>query len=105
MQDFLDYYVYLSMEIYKKIKDRKNIILLWDSLWDHHMSDGFDYDNIINIWFLIKNTLYLWVMLKNNNNIDSTVNTELQKIHSWLKVNKLSLNMQKTKAMVFHVPK
>ena len=39
-------------EIYNTIKERKNIILLWDSLWDNHMSDGFDYDNIIKIWFL-----------------------------------------------------
>lgn len=39
-------------EIYKNIEKRKNIILLWDSLWDHHMVDWFEYDNLINIWFL-----------------------------------------------------
>jgi 5'-nucleotidase len=39
-------------EIYKKIKNRKNVILLWDSLWDHHMVDWFEYENLINIWFL-----------------------------------------------------
>ena len=42
--------------------------------------------------------------LENSNSIDSTINTELEKIHSWLKVNKLSLNLHKTKAMVFHMP-
>jgi 5'-nucleotidase len=39
-------------EIYSKIKERKNIILLWDSLWDHHMSDWFEYDNILKVWYL-----------------------------------------------------
>jgi 5'-nucleotidase len=42
-------------DIYWKIKNRKNVILLWDSLWDHHMVDWFDYDNLINIWFLNDN--------------------------------------------------
>ncbi len=41
--------------IYSKIKNRKNVILLWDSLWDHHMVDWFDYKNLINIWFLNHN--------------------------------------------------
>jgi 5'-nucleotidase len=39
-------------EIFEKIQNRKNVILLWDSLWDHHMVDGFDYENLIKIWFL-----------------------------------------------------
>lgn len=39
-------------EIYEKIYNRKNVILLWDSLWDHHMVDWFDYDNLIKIGFL-----------------------------------------------------
>ena len=39
-------------EIYKKIKSRKNIILLGDSLWDPFMVDGYEYDNVIKIWFL-----------------------------------------------------
>ncbi len=39
-------------EIQTKIKDRKNVILLWDSLWDHHMVDLFEYKNLIKIWFL-----------------------------------------------------
>lgn len=38
-------------EIYKKIEKRKNIILLWDSLWDINMADWFDYENILKIWF------------------------------------------------------
>lgn len=38
--------------IYEEIKDRKNILLLGDGLWDAQMADGFDYENIIKIWFL-----------------------------------------------------
>ena len=33
-----------------------------------------------------------------------TINDELSKFHIWLKANKLSLNANKTKAMVFHMP-
>ena len=38
--------------IFNKIKNKKNVILLWDSLWDHHMIEWFEYDNLIKIWFL-----------------------------------------------------
>lgn len=38
--------------IYSKIENKKNVIVLWDSLWDHHMIDWFRYDNLILIWFL-----------------------------------------------------
>ena len=37
-------------------------------------------------------------------NFDSLLNSELENISKWLKVNKLSLNLQKTKAMIFHTP-
>jgi len=39
-------------DIFEKIKNRKNVILLWDSLWDPHMIEGFNYENLIKIWFL-----------------------------------------------------
>ena len=38
--------------LYKQIENRKNIILLGDSLGDADMSEGFDYNNIIKIGFL-----------------------------------------------------
>jgi 5'-nucleotidase len=44
-----------NKNIYSKIKNRKNVLLLWDSLWDHHMVDWFDYKNLIKIWFLNDN--------------------------------------------------
>lgn len=39
-------------EIYDNIKSRKNVILLWDSLWDPGMIHWFEYDNLLKIWFL-----------------------------------------------------
>ncbi len=39
-------------EIFNIIKDRKNVILLGDSLGDVDMINGFDYDNLIKIGFL-----------------------------------------------------
>ena len=40
--------------------------------------------------------------LETNNN--QLINLELSKIHDWLAVNKLSLNIKKTKFMIFHLP-
>ena len=36
------------------------------------------------------------------NATSNTINTEIQKVHDWLAVNKLSLNVKKTKFMVFY---
>lgn len=41
-----------NFPIYEEIKDRKNILLLGDSLGDVDMAKGFDYDHILKIWFL-----------------------------------------------------
>ncbi len=41
-------------EIYEKIEKKKNILLLWDSLGDVCMAEGFPYENIIKIGFLNK---------------------------------------------------
>lgn len=41
-----------NKQVYKKIENRKNVILLWDSLWDPSMIDWFEYDNLIKIGFL-----------------------------------------------------
>lgn len=40
----------------------------------------------------------------NNLEIASNINKELKQISDWLKLNKLSLNTKKTKAMIFHTP-
>jgi len=39
-------------KIFKKVKDRKNVILLGDNVSDVEMIAGFDYDNLIKIGFL-----------------------------------------------------
>jgi cytosolic 5'-nucleotidase 3 len=41
--------------IFKKIKDRKNVILLGDSIGDIGIAEGFSYNNIIKIGFLNEN--------------------------------------------------
>ncbi len=40
--------------MYDKIEKKKNILLLWDSLGDVCMAEGFPYENIIKIGFLNK---------------------------------------------------
>jgi len=39
-------------DVYEKIKDRKNVLLLGDSLGDLGMITGFDYNNLLKIGFL-----------------------------------------------------
>lgn len=39
-------------EIHEKIENRKNVILLWDSLWDPLMIEWFEYENLLKIGFL-----------------------------------------------------
>ena len=36
--------------------------------------------------------------------INDSINDELAKFYNWLKANKLSLNVNKTKAIAFHMP-
>lgn len=40
------------LEIHNLIENRKNVILLWDSLWDPGMIEWFEYDNLLKIGFL-----------------------------------------------------
>jgi 5'-nucleotidase len=60
------------------IKNRKNVILLWDSIGDIGMVKGFDYDNLIKIGFLndkIEENLELYkenfdIVLLNDSSMD-----------------------------------
>lgn len=45
-----------QFDFFDDIKERKNILLLWDSLDDIYMADGFVYDNIIKVGFLNADT-------------------------------------------------
>lgn len=44
-----------DINIYHKIKNKKSVILLWDSLWDPNMISWFEYKNLLKIWFLNQN--------------------------------------------------
>lgn len=39
-------------ELYNQIKNRKNVILLWNSTWDASMAKDEDNDLVLRIWFL-----------------------------------------------------
>lgn len=73
--------------IYNKIQERKNVILLWDSLWDPWMVKWFDTKNILKVWFLNKNKDTLEesykklydVLVLNDGNMDF-INNFLRKI-------------------------
>ena len=49
-------------------------------------------------------TATLKTFTTNNNTTASNINSELHQISLWLQVNKLSLNTEKTKAILFHMP-
>ena len=48
--------------------------------------------------------IQLYTTLNLQEDTNKILNDELAKIHNWLNVNKLSLNVAKTKAMLFHMP-
>ena len=39
-----------------------------------------------------------------NKSVESLINYELEKVIEWLNINKLSLNKEKSKYMIYHVP-
>ena len=47
-------------------------------------------------------TIYLNLEDFDSQNTEADINAELEKFNTWLKLNKLSLNAQKTKLMLFH---
>ncbi len=52
-------------------------------------------------------TLSTTLEIKNNNaqTTSQVINAELMLVNDWLKLNKLSLNVQKSKYIIFHTPK
>ena len=47
-------------------------------------------------------TIYFNLENFTQQNINKKINNEIEKFNTWLKVNRLSLNLQKTKLMIFH---
>jgi 5'-nucleotidase len=64
-----DYNTVKKFDFYDKVKNRKNIILLGDSLGDAEMINGFDYNNIIKIGFLNESSKGELANFKNNYDI------------------------------------
>ena len=62
-----------------------------------HSSVLFKFINFADDTTLITN-------LNNEDTRNEPLNDELTNFHNWLRANKLSLNVNKTKAMVFHMP-
>ena len=52
----------------------------------------------------LSSTLNFFDKQSENSNTSQTINAELAKVNTWLKVNKLSLNITKTKFMLFYRP-
>ena len=53
----------------------------------------------------LSSTIYSFSDINSNASADSLINAEIGKVIEWLKINKLSLNKNKSKYMTFHMPK
>ena len=62
-----------------------------------HSSELFKFVNVADDTTIITN-------LNNEDTRNESFNHQLTNFHNWLKPNKLSLNINKTTAMVFHMP-
>ncbi len=51
----------------------------------------------------LSTTLEIVISNTPNLNADNILNTELKNVNDWLKLNKLSLNLNKCKYMIFHI--
>ena len=75
----------LFLEIHKKIENRKNVILLWDSLWDIGMIEWFKYKNLLKIWFLNDKQDELLEKYLENYDIVITWDTDIEFFH-WFNI-------------------
>jgi 5'-nucleotidase len=71
--------------IYSKVSDRKNIILLGDSLGDCNMADGLDYDNVLKIGFLNSDVENKLESYKSNYDVVITDDGEFDFFYDFLK--------------------
>ncbi len=53
---------------------------------------------------MLETTIEIVIHESNNTSIDDKINNELHLTKEWLQLNTLSLNINKSKYMVFHMP-
>jgi HAD superfamily hydrolase (TIGR01544 family) len=70
--------------IYSRIENRKNVILLGDSLGDCHMADGLEYDNILKIGFLNSDVSNKLESYKKHYNVVITYDKEFDFVYDFL---------------------
>ena len=72
------YNIFQDFLVFDVVKDRKNVLLLGDNLGDVGMVEGFEYDNLIKIGFLVENVEENLESYKANYNViilnDSSMN-------------------------------
>ena len=56
----------------------------------------------VNSLYADDTTIYFNIEDFDTNNLEAEINKELEQVNTWLKVNKLSLNVGKSKIMIFH---
>ena len=63
-----------------------------------------DLPNISNIFqfYLFADDTNIYYEAENLDKLESVINKELKKLHTWLIVNRLSLNIDKTNFVLFH---
>jgi 5'-nucleotidase len=65
-------------EIHDLIENKRNVILLWDSLGDPWMIEWFEYDNLLKIWFLNEKEEELLVKYKENYDVILTQDNDAE---------------------------
>ena len=72
-------------EIFEKVKDKKNVILIGDGMGDPKMYDGFEYDNIIKIGFLHEKHEENLEYYKNNYDVVLIEDNSIEFVNGFLK--------------------
>ena len=72
-------------DIFEKVKNRKNVLLLGDSISDNEMITGFDYDNLIKIGFLNEKVEENLENYKQNFDVVITNDSSIEFVNNFLK--------------------
>ena len=76
-----------------------------DQSWDHYFSCCmYDLPNISNVlnFYLFADDTNIYYESDSLQELEKTINKELNKLYLWLNVNRLSLNIDKTNYIIFH---